>query len=140
MATRKVKVKTKKNDLRLVKNRVDKYTRNLFYGVRKVLELEPNVQSFILYHMTILDTLYNQYTNPHISRVLEELEIDEEYKDSVIEDNEMSKGDLWDYQLAPMIRGKFIAGLQELILNGGMKKWEKVLDEIEHIFKEGKYK
>ncbi len=52
---------------------------------------------------------------------------------------EVTDGHLWDSQLTPMTRGKIISGLQNLIVNGGRKKWEKVLSEITNGYTEGVY-
>ena len=78
--------------------------------------------------------------------MLNALEYDPDFKSTEAERTNISSDlrnpdnqELWDYQLTPMIRGKFISGLQELVVNGGMKKWEKVLDEISQIFNEGKF-
>ena len=136
------------SDIRLVRNRVEKYKGNLINGLKQIFDLDENVQHFILFHLTANDTMYTQFTNVHINKYLETLETDSDFFDSEKERNEMSPifvekyGDtqvLWDYQITPMIRGKILSGLQELITGGGMKKWVKVLNEVTNIFYKGKY-
>ena len=136
------------SDIRLVKNQVSKYKENLINGLKQIFDFEENVQHFILFHLTANDTMYNQFTNTHINKYLETLETDSVFFDSEKEGNELSPiyddkyGQtqiLWDYQITPMIRGKILSGLQELVTGGGMKKWRKVLNEISNIFYKGKY-
>ena len=136
------------SDIRVVRNRVDKYKGNLIYGLKEIFDLDENVQHFILFHLTANDTMYSQYTNAHINKYLVALETDSEFYDSEKERNEMTPfeaeqvGDtqeLWDYQITPMIRGKILSGLQELVTGGGMKKWVKVLNEVSNIHYKGKY-
>jgi len=144
-----VKKPTKRaSDFRVVTNRVDKYKGNLIYGLKHIFDLDEDVQHFILFHLTANDTMYSQYTNAHINKYLVALETDSEFYDSEKERNEMTPfeaeqvGDtqeLWDYQITPMIRGKILSGLQELVTGGGMKKWVKVLNEVSNIHYKGKY-
>ena len=144
-----VKKPTKRaSDIRVLKNRVEKYKGNLIYGLKEIFDLDENVQHFILFHLTANDTMYSQYTNAHINKYLVALETDSEFYDSEKERNEMTPfeaeqvGDtqeLWDYQITPMIRGKILSGLQELVTGGGMKKWVKVLNEVSNIHYKGKY-
>ena len=144
-----VKKPTKRaSDIRVVRNRVDKYKGNLIYGLKEIFNLDEDVQHFILFHLTANDTMYSQYTNTHINKYLVALETDSEFYDSEKERNEMTPfeaeqvGDtqeLWDYQITPMIRGKILSGLQELVTGGGMKKWVKVLNEVSNIHYKGKY-
>ena len=144
-----VKKPTKRaSDIRVVTNRVDKYKGNLIYGLKHIFDLHEDVQHFILFHLTANDTMYSQYTNAHINKYLVALETDSEFYDSEKERNEMTPfeaeqvGDtqeLWDYQITPMIRGKILSGLQELVTGGGMKKWVKVLNEVSNIHYKGKY-
>ena len=144
-----VKKPTKRaSDIRVVKNRVEKYKGNLIYGLKHIFDLHEDVQHFILFHLTANDTMYSQYTNAHINKYLVALETDSEFYDSEKERNEMTPfeaeqvGDtqeLWDYQITPMIRGKILSGLQELVTGGGMKKWVKVLNEVSNIHYKGKY-
>ena len=59
---------------------------------------------------------------------------------NILETNKQDgEGHLWDIQLTPMIRGKIVSGLQDLIGSGGRRKWEKVLSEISKGFREGNY-
>ena len=144
-----VKKPTKRaSDIRVVKNRVEKYKGNLIYGLKEIFDLDENVQHFILFHLTANDTMYSQYTNAHINKYLVALETDSEFYDSEKEKNEMlpfeveqvgETQELWDYQITPMIRGKILSGLQELVTGGGMKKWVKVLNEVSNIHYKGKY-
>jgi len=144
-----VKKPTKRaSDIRVVTNRVDKYKGNLIYGLKHIFDLDEDVQHFILFHLTANDTMYSQYTNAHINKYLVALETDSEFYDSEKERNEMTPfeaeqvGDtqeLWDYQITPMIRGKILSGLQELVTGGGVKKWVKVLNEVSNIHYKGKY-
>ena len=144
-----VKKPTKRaSDIRVVKNRVEKYKGNLIYGLKHIFDLHEDVQHFILFHLTANDTMYSQYTNAHINKYLVALETDSEFYDSEKERNEMlpfeveqggETQELWDYQITPMIRGKILSGLQELVTGGGMKKWVKVLNEVSNIHYKGKY-
>ena len=144
-----VKKPTKRaSDIRVVKNRVEKYKGNLIYGLKHIFDLDEDVQHFILFHLTANDTMYSQYTNAHINKYLVALETDSEFYDSEKENNEMlpfeveqggETQELWDYQITPMIRGKILSGLQELVTGGGMKKWVKVLNEVSNIHYKGKY-
>ena len=144
-----VKKPTKRaSDIRVVRNRVDKYKGNLIYGLKEIFDLDENVQHFILFHLTANDTMYSQYTNAHINKYLVALETDSEFYDSEKERNEMlpfeveqggETQELWDYQITPMIRGKILSGLQELVTGGGVKKWVKVLNEVSNIHYKGKY-
>ena len=144
-----VKKPTKRaSDIRVLKNRVEKYKGNLIYGLKHIFDLDEDVQHFILFHLTANDTMYSQYTNAHINKYLVALETDSEFYDSEKEKNEMlpfeveqvgETQELWDYQITPMIRGKILSGLQELDTGGGMKKWVKVLNEVSNIHYKGKY-
>ena len=144
-----VKKPTKRaSDIRVVRNRVDKYKGNLIYGLKEIFNLDEDVQHFILFHLTANDTMYSQYTNTHINKYLVALETDSEFYDSEKENNEMTPSEaeqvgdtqeLWDYQITPMIRGKILSGLQELVTGGGVKKWVKVLNEVSNIHYKGKY-
>ena len=144
-----VKKPTKRaSDIRVVTNRVDKYKGNLIYGLKHIFDLDEDVQHFILFHLTANDTMYSQYTNAHINKYLVALETDSEFYDSEKENNEMTPSEaeqvgdtqeLWDYQITPMIRGKILSGLQELVTGGGVKKWVKVLNEVSNIHYKGKY-
>jgi hypothetical protein len=144
-----VKKPTKRaSDIRVLKNRVEKYKGNLIYGLKHIFDLDEDVQHFILFHLTANDTMYSQYTNAHINKYLVALETDSEFYDSEKEKNEMlpfeveqvgETQELWDYQITPMIRGKILSGLQELVTGGGMKKWVKVLNEVSNIHYKGKY-
>ena len=144
-----VKKPTKRaSDIRVLKNRVEKYKGNLIYGLKHIFDLDEDVQHFILFHLTANDTMYSQYTNAHINKYLVALETDSEFYDSEKENNEMlpfeveqvgETQELWDYQITPMIRGKILSGLQELVTGGGMKKWVKVLNEVSNIHYKGKY-
>lgn len=136
------------SDIRVVRNRVDKYKGNLIYGLKEIFNLDEDVQHFILFHLTANDTMYSQYTNTHINKYFVALETDSEFYDSEKENNEMTPSEaeqvgdtqeLWDYQITPMIRGKILSGLQELVTGGGMKKWVKVLNEVSNIHYKGKY-
>ena len=60
-------------------------------------------------------------------------------RDDLKQSNQECGEVLWDIQLTPMTRGKIISGLQNLVINGGRKKWEKVLSEITNGYTEGVY-
>ena len=136
------------DDIKSIRRKVSKYKGNLIGGLKQIFELDKNVQQFILFHLTVNDTLYNQHTNAHINKYFLALEHDGDFRESVKEDNDMppynsdrssSCPELWDFETSPMIRGKFLSGLQELITGGGMRKWTKVLNEISNNFYEGKF-
>ena len=152
----KVKSVTKKTrkpikrseDINAIRKKVDKYKGNLINGLEQIFKLDEYVQQFILFHLTVNDTLYNQHTNAHINKYFLALEHDGDFRESVKDDNDMPPYnsyrssnclELWDFQTSPMIRGKILSGLQELITGGGMRKWTKVLNEISNTFYEGKF-
>ncbi len=136
------------DDINSIRKKVDKYKGNLIGGLKQISELDQDVQHFILFNLTVNDTLYNQHTNSHINKYFLALEHDEDFRKSIKDGNEKhpynsnassSYPELWDFQTSPMIRGKILSGLQELITGGGKKKWEKVLREISNTFNEGKF-
>ena len=152
----KVKSVTKKtrkpikrpDDINAIRKKVDKYKGNLINGLEQIFKLDEHVQQFILFHLTVNDTLYNQHTNSHINKYFLALEYDVDFRESIKDGNSMPPyqtnsfvdyPELWDFQTTPMIRGKILSGLQELITGGGRKKWEKVLKEISNTFHEGKF-
>jgi hypothetical protein len=128
------------NDFGTIRRKVDKYKGNLIDGLSQILKLERGVQHYILFCLLCDETLFNQYTNLHINKYFVELETNDEFRNKLKQSNQESgDGDLWDSQLTPMTRGKIISGLQNLIVNGGRKKWEKVLSEITNGYTEGVY-
>ena len=128
------------NDFGTTRRKVDKYKGNLIDGLSQILKLERGVQHYILFCLLCNETLFNQSTNPHINKYFVELETNDEFRNKLKQSNQESgDGDLWDSQLTPMTRGKIISGLQNLIVNGGRKKWEKVLSEITNGYTEGVY-
>ena len=128
------------NDFGTTRRKVDKYKGNLIDGLSQVLKLERGVQHYILFCLLCDETLFNQYTNLHINKYFVELETNDEFRNKLKQSNqEVTDGHLWDSQLTPMTRGKIISGLQNLIVNGGRKKWEKVLSEITNGYTEGVY-
>ena len=128
------------NDFGSIKRKVNRYKGNLIDGLSQILELNKDVQHYILFCLLCDETLFNQYTNPHINKYLVELETNDEFRNKLKQSNqEVTDGHLWDSQLTPMVRGKIISGLQDLISNGGRKKWEKVLSEITNGYTEGVY-
>lgn len=128
------------NDFGTIRRKVDKYKGNLIDGLSQILKLERGVQHYILFCLLCDETLFNQYTNLHINKYFVELETNDEFRNKLKQINqEVTDGHLWDSQLTPMTRGKIISGLQNLIVNGGRKKWEKVLSEITNGYTEGVY-
>ena len=139
-------MKTKKkinrpSDIAITKRRVDKFKGDLIKGLGQILELPRNVQQYILFCLLCDETLYNAYTNSHINKYFIEFETNADFRDKLKETNKQDGGgQLWDIQLTPMIRGKIVSGLQDLIASGGHKKWEKVLSEITYCLEEGEFK
>ena len=128
------------NDFGTTRRKVDRYKGNLIDGLSQILKLERGVQHYILFCLLCDETLFNQYTNLHINKYFVELETNDEFRNKLKQSNqEVTDGHLWDSQLTPMTRGKIISGLQNLIVNGGRKKWEKVLSEITNGYTEGVY-
>ena len=128
------------NDFGTIRRKVDKYKGNLIDGLSQILKLERGVQHYILFCLLCDETLFNQYTNLHINKYFVELETNDEFRNKLKQSNQESgDGNLWDSQLTPMTRGKIISGLQNLIVNGGRNKWEKVLSEITNGYTEGVY-
>ena len=128
------------NDFGTIRRKVDKYKGNLIDGLSQILKLERGVQHYILFCLLCDETLFNQYTNLHINKYFVELETNDEFRNKLKQSNqEVTDGHLWDIQLTPMTRGKIVCGLQDLIVNGGRKKWGKVLSEITNGYTEGVY-
>ena len=139
-----MKAKKKSNrpsDFAGTRRKVDNFKGNLIDGLGQILELESRVQQYILFCLLCNDTLYNEYTNSHINKYFVELETNDDFRNKLYQQNQETDGGvLWDIQLVPMIRGKIISGLQDLISNGGRKKWEKVLSEITSCLNKGEFK
>ena len=128
------------NDFKTTNQTVNRYKGHLVKGLGMILELPRDVQQWILYCLVSNDTLFSQYTNSHINKYFIEMETNDEFRDKLKQINlEETDGHLWDIQLTPMIRGKIVSGLQDLIGSGGRRKWEKVLSEISKGFREGNY-
>ena len=128
------------SDFGSIKRKVNRYKGNLIDGLSQILELNKDVQHYILFCLLCDETLFNQYTNLHINKYFVELETNDEFRNKLKQSNQESgDGHLWDSQLTPMVRGKIISGLHDLISNGGRKKWEKVLSEITNGYTEGVY-
>ena len=116
--------------------RLNKYNTNRYGGVETILGLTDKEQ-MCLWDLVFHYELYNETTNPLISRHYECLETNEKYKDKVREN--YFPNSLYDFQLHPLLRGDLFSSMKELILTGGGGKFRKKINTILEQYELGEY-
>ena len=138
-------------DRRTIFTKVNKYLRNLWTGINLIHEQHGDLQKYVLWNM-FWDCIYNTHTNSFISKHIEEMEKDDEYRQQVklhssayddinvvrLLDDE-PEGELLDYQLCPMNKKRLEDGMTDLINTGGVAKFKQVLDDLDKSLIKGRY-
>ena len=138
-------------DRRTIFTKCNKFSKNLWSGINLILEQHGDLQKYVLWNM-FWDCIYNTHTNSFISKHIEEMEKDDEYRQQVklhssaydeinivrLMDDE-PEGELFDYQLCPMNKKRLENGMTELINTGGVAKFQKVLDDLDKSLIRGRY-
>ena len=138
-------------DRRTIFTKVNKYTRNLWTGINLILEQHEDLQRYVLWNM-FWDCIYTTHSNSFISKHIEEMEKDDDYRHQVKVDcsaydeinlvrllDEEPEGELFDYQLCPMNKKRLEDGMRNLIDTGGVAKFQRVLDDLDKSLIRGKY-
>ena len=116
--------------------RLNKYNTNRYGGVETILGLTGKEQMW-LWDLVFHYELYNETTNPFISRHYECLETDEKYKQKVKEN--YFPNSLYDHLLHPLLRRDLFSSMKELILTGGGGKFRKRINTILEQYELGEY-
>ena len=138
-------------DRRSIFQKCNKFSKNLWSGINLILQQHGDLQKYVLWNM-FWDCIYTTHSNSFISKHIEEMEKDDNYRHQVKQDcsayddvnivrlmDSEPEGELFDYQLCPMNKKRLEDGMTELITNGGVAKFKKVLDQTEQSFQKGSY-
>ena len=116
--------------------RLNKYNKNRFSGCEVLLGLTGKEQMWLL-DLVFHYEMYNETTNPFISRHYECLETDEKYKQKVKEN--YFPNSLYDHLLHPLLRRDLFSSMKEMILSGGGGKFRKRINTILQQYELGEY-
>ena len=117
------KVSHKDMDRKSVIRKCDTFTKRLSSGTKMILEHEEPLQRFVLMNM-FWDCLYTTHSN----LFFEKNEQDNELSDQLIH-----------YALFPIVRGKLQGAMRDLVDNGGVAKFQRVLNDIYKSIDEEQY-
>ena len=138
-------------DRRSIFTKCNKFSKNLWSGINLILEQHGDLQKYVLWNM-FWNCIYNTHTNSFISKHIEEMEKDDDYRRKVKQDcsaynginivrlmDDEPEGELFDYQLCPMNKKRLEDGMTELINNGGVAKFKQVLEDLDQSLIKGRY-
>ena len=138
-------------DRRTIFTKCNKFSKNLWSGINLILEQHGDLQKYVLWNM-FWDCIYTTHSTSFISRHIEEMEKDDDYRRKVKQDSsaygginivrlmdDAPEGELFDYQLCPMNKKRLEDGMTELINTGGVAKFQKVLDDLDKSLIKGRY-
>ncbi len=138
-------------DRRSVFQKCNKFSKNLWSGINLILQQHGDLQKYVLWNM-FWDCIYTTHSNSFISKHIEEMEKDDDYRHQVKVDcsaydeinlvrvlDEEPEGELFDYQLCPMNKKRLEDGMRNLIDTGGVAKFQRVLDDLDKSLIRGRY-
>ena len=138
-------------DRRSIFKKCNKFSTNLSSGVNLILQQHEDLQKYILWNM-FWDCIYTTHSTSFISKHIEEMEKDDDYRHQVKLDcsaydgiklvrllDEEPEGELLDYQLCPMNKKRLEDGMRNLIDTGGVAKFQRVLDDLDKSLIKGRY-
>ena len=138
-------------DRRSIFTKCNKFSKNLWSGVNLILEQSGDLQKYVLWNM-FWDCIYTTHSNSFISKHIEEMEKDDDYRQQVKQDSsaydginivrltdDEPEGELFDYQLCPMNKKRLEDGMRNLIDTGGVAKFQRVLDDLDKSLIRGRY-
>tara|TARA_Y100000593_G_C4079994_1_gene223388 strand:- start:92 stop:517 length:426 start_codon:yes stop_codon:yes gene_type:complete len=117
------KVSNKDMDRKSVIRKCDTFTKRLATGTKLITEHENQLQRFILM-ILFWDCLYTTHSNLFFEKHERENGLDDQ---------------LLHYQLFPMVKGRLQGAMRDLVDNGGVAKFQRVLDDINKSINEEKY-
>ena len=145
------KMTSRSLDRRSITNKCNKFVKNLWSGVNLILQQHEDLQKYVLWNM-FWDCIYTTHSNSFISKHIEEMEKDDDYRHQVKLDcssydeinlvrllDEEPEGELFDYQLCPMNKKRLEDGMRNLIDTGGVAKFQRVLDDLDKSLIRGRY-
>ena len=145
------KMTSRSIDRRSIFQKCNKFSKNLWSGINLILQQHGDLQKYVLWNM-FWDCIYNTHTNSFISKHIEEMEKDDEYRQyvklhsSAYDDinvvrllDDEPEGELFDYQLCPMNKKRLEDGMRNLIDTGGVAKFQRVLDDLDKSLIKGRY-
>ena len=145
------KMTSRSIDRRSVFQKCNKFSKNLWSGVNLILQQHGDLQKYVLWNM-FWDCIYTTHSNSFISKHIEEMEKDDNYRRKVKQDSsaydginivrltdDEPEGELLDYQISPMNKKRLENGMTELINTGGVAKFQKVLDDLDKSLIRGRY-
>ena len=145
------KMTSRSIDRRSVFQKCNKFSKNLWSGINLILQQHGDLQKYVLWNM-FWDCIYTTHSNSFISKHIEEMENDDDYRHQVKVDcsaydeinlvralNDNPEGELFDYQLCPMNKKRLEDGMRNLIDTGGVAKFQRVLDDLDKSLIRGRY-
>jgi hypothetical protein len=145
------KMTSRSIDRRSVFQKCNKFASNLMSGVNLILQQHEDLQKYVLWNL-FWDCIYTTHSTSFISKHIEEMEKDDDYRHQVKLDcssydhikfvralNDNPEGELFDYQLCPMNKKRLEDGMRNLIDTGGVAKFQRVLDDLDQSLIRGKY-
>ena len=145
------KMTSRSIDRRSVFQKCNKFASNLMSGVNLILQQHEDLQKYVLWNL-FWDCIYTTHSNSFISKHIEEMEKDDDYRHQVKVDcsaydeinlvrllDEEPEGELFDYQLCPMNKKRLEDGMRNLIDTGGVAKFQRVLDDLDKSLIRGRY-
>ena len=138
-------------DQRSITTKYNKFLKNLWSGVNLILQQHEDLQKYVLWNL-FWDCIYTTHSTSFISKHIEEMEKDDDYRRKVKQDcsaygginivrllDDEPEGELLDYQLCPMNKKRLEDGMRNLIDTGGVAKFQKVLDDLDKSLIRGRY-
>ena len=145
------KLTSRQMDRRSIFQKCNKFASNLMSGVNLIFQQHEDLQKYVLWNM-FWDCIYTTHSNSFISKHIEEMEKDDDYRRSVKQDcsayddinmvrlmDDEPEGELLDYQICPMNKKRLENGMRDLIDNGGVAKFQKVLNDLDKSLIKGRY-
>jgi hypothetical protein len=125
------------NDQRKNLTKCNKFGKNMFDGVKAIMEMDEKEILYIL-HILMYPSLINKHTSPFLAKHFTDLANDEVYKKRC---DEYNKDDgLAEYQLIPLLRSKLLSGLEDKLVCSGGGKWRNQLKTIIQAYEQEIYK
>ena len=145
------KLNNRPSDRRSIFTKCNKFSKNLWSGINLILQQHGDLQKYVLWNM-FWDCIYTTHSNSFISKHIEEMEKDDDYRHQVKLDcssyddikfvralNDNPEGELFDYQICPMNKKRLEDGMSDLINTGGVAKFQRVLDDLDKSLIKGRY-
>ncbi len=131
------------SDKKTVFNKCNKFTKNLYRGIELIQKQSDDLKLYVLWNM-FWDCIYTTHSTSFISKHMLDMEADDVFRKKIKDHWSVYKGvksdnELFDYQLCPMNKKRLENGMRDLIDNGGVAKFQRVLDDLDKSLIEGKY-